>query len=71
MSIARVECMDMDDVYGESLDNYDNVRGLTKHPANLSNSDIMSVTNASVDYAGQMERNNAFDDEDIELVNRS
>ena len=71
MSIARFESMDVDDVHGGSLDNYDDVRGLTKHPANPSSSDIMSVTNGSVDYPGQMERNNTFDDEDVEPVDRS
>ena len=70
MSIAKFKSMDVDDIHGGSLDNYNNVRGLTKHPANPSNLDIMSVTNGSVDYAGQIKRNNAFNDEDVEPVNR-
>jgi len=61
--------MDVDDVHGGSPDNYNDVRGLTKHSANFPSLDIMFVTNGSVIYAKQMERNNAFTNEDIELVN--
>lgn len=68
MSIARFECMDVDDVHGGSPDNYDNVRGLTKYPSNSPSLDIMSVTNGSVTYAKQMEKINAFTNKNIELV---
>jgi len=33
MSFARVDGMNVDDIHGESTDNYDNVRGLTIFPA--------------------------------------
>jgi len=55
MGIARFECIDINDV----------------HRANSFSSDIMSVTNGSVTYAKQMERNNAFADKDVEPVNSS
>jgi len=61
--------MDVHDVHGGSPDNFDNVRGLTKHLANNSSSDIMSVTNSLVDYAECIERNNYFVDKVVEPVN--
>jgi len=63
--------MDINDVHGGSPDNFDDVRGLTKCPANDSSSDIMSVTNGLVDYAEHMERDNNFVDEVIEPVDSS
>ena len=55
IGIARFECIDINDV----------------HRANSFSSDIMSVTNGSVTYAKQMERNNTFADKDVEPVNSS
>jgi len=63
--------MDVDDVHRGGLDNFDNVRGLTKHLANNSSLDIMSITNSLVNYAEHMERNNDFVDEVIEHINNS
>ena len=72
MSFAKIDNMDVDDIYGGNLDNYDSVRGLTIFPANLLPSlDIMSVTEGLVNYAGKMERNNDINEEIVELVNRS
>ena len=55
MGIARFECIDINNI----------------RRANSFSSDIMSVTNGSVTYAKQMERNNAFADKDVEPVNSS
>ena len=52
MSFVKVKYMDVNNVYGRSPDNYYNVRGLTKYPANFPSLDIMSVTKGLVDYAG-------------------
>jgi len=68
MSIARFGNMNVDDVHEGSLDNFDNVRGLTKCPANNSSLDIMFITNSLVDYAEHMERNNDFVHKVIEPV---
>jgi len=71
MSIAWFGNMDVDDVHGGSLDNFDDVRGLTKCPANDSSLDIMSVTNGSVDYAEHIEKNNDFVDKVVKPVDSS
>ena len=72
MSFAKIDNMDVDDIYGGNLDNYNSMRGLTIFPANLLPSlDIMSVTEGLVNYAGKMERNNDINEEIVELVNRS
>ena len=71
MSIAWFGNMDVDDVHGGGLGNFDDVRELTKCPANDSSLDIMSVTNGLVDYAERMERNNDFVDKVIEPVDSS
>jgi len=63
--------MDVDNIHGGGLDNFDDVRGLTKCLANYSSLNIMFVTNGLVDYAEHMERNNNFVDEVIEPVNSS
>jgi len=60
MSIAQFGNMDVDNVHEGSPDNFDDVRGLTKCPANNSSLDIISVTNGSVEYAQHMERNNVL-----------
>ena len=71
MSIAQFGNMDVDDVHEGGLDNFDNVRELTKCLANNSSSDIMSVTNGSVDYAKCIERNNNFVNKIIKPINSS
>ena len=72
MSFAKIDNIDVDDIYGGNLDNYDSVRGLTIFPANLLPSlNIMSVTEGLVNYVGKMERNNDINEEIVELVNRS
>jgi len=71
MSIAQFGNMDVDDVHGGGLDNFDDMRKLTKCLANNSSLDIMSVTNGLVDYAEHMERNNNFVDKVIESINSS
>jgi len=63
--------MDVDYVHGGGPDNFDDVRGLTKRPANDSSLDVMSVTNSLVDYAEHMERNNDFVDKVGELIDSS
>ena len=69
MSIAQFGNMDVDDVHKGGLDNFDDVRELTKCLANNSSLDIMSVTNSSVDYDEHMERNNNFVDKVIKPIN--
>jgi len=72
MSFARVDSMDIDYIHRGSLDNYDDVRGLTIFLAKLPFSlDIMSVTKDLVDYTRQMKRNNNVNEEIVELVDRS
>ena len=71
ISIVQFRNMDVDDIHGGSLDDFNDVRGLTKHPANDSSLDIMSVTNSSVNYSEHMERNNDFVDKFIEPINSS
>ena len=63
--------MNVDDVHRGSLDNFDNMRELTKCLANDSSLDIMSVTNNLVDYTECIERNNNFVDEVVETVDSS
>ena len=63
--------MDVDDVHGGGPDNFDDVRGVTKRPANDSSLDVMSVTNSLVDYAEHMERNNDFVDKVGKLIDSS
>ena len=63
--------MNVDDVHRGSLDNFDNMRELTKCLANDSSLDIMSVTNNLVDYTKCIERNNNFVDEVVETVDSS
>ena len=71
MSIAWFGNMNVDDVHRGSLDNFDNMRELTKCLANDSSLDIMSVTKNLVDYTECIERNNNFVDEVVETVDSS
>jgi len=71
MSIAQFGNMDVDNVHRGGPDNFDDVRGLTKCPANDSSLVIMSVTNGSVDYAEYMKRNNNFVDKVIKPIDSS
>ena len=63
--------MDVDNVYGGSPDNFDDMRGLTKYLANNSSSDIIFITNGLVNYTKHMKRNNNFMDKFVEPVDSS
>ena len=71
MSIAWFGNIDIDDVHGGSLNNFDNMRELTKHLANNSSSDIISVTNRLENYAKYIKRNNNFVDKVDKPINSS